>query len=79
MPKGVINVYAGQDTRQIHVETHMGIVNIFLGLQDEYGHPVENVQVHADRMAGELPVGIDAPGDHGDEFRAMRLIRAVEE
>ena len=39
--------------RVVHVETPLGVVNIYLDLRDRYGRRVENVQVSGNNYAGE--------------------------
>ena len=42
-----------REARIVHVETELGIVNIFLGLRDRLGRKVEAVEMRADNLAGE--------------------------
>jgi hypothetical protein len=43
----------------IHVETELGIVNIYLGLHDSEGRKVESIEILADDYAGEPKVTLD--------------------
>lgn len=42
--------------QRLHVETPLGIVNIYTGLTDRLGREVENVSMSEDRMVGEPKV-----------------------
>ena len=42
--------------RVIHIETELGIVNIYVGLCDRFGRKVESVEVIPDNFAGEPKV-----------------------
>jgi hypothetical protein len=43
----------------LHVETDLGIVNIYVGLMDDFGRRVESVELIADDYAGEPKVSVD--------------------
>ena len=43
----------------IHVETPLGIVNIYVGLRDAEGRRVERVEMIPNRYAGEPKVTVD--------------------
>ena len=45
--------------RIIHIETALGIVNIWLGLTDSQGRRVERVEILTDAYAGEPKVILD--------------------
>lgn len=52
-------VTAARGVRIIHVETPLGIVNIYLGLHDEQSRRVERVVMIPNQYAGEPRVEID--------------------
>lgn len=43
----------------LHVETHLGIINITVGLTDVHGQSVEAIEVLPDDFAGEPKVTLD--------------------
>lgn len=53
------DVHVKADTRILHIETHLGLINITLGLTDAQGHSVESVHITADHYAGDPAVTID--------------------
>jgi hypothetical protein len=46
-------------TEIVHVETELGIVNIYLGLCDDEGRRVESIELLADDIYGEPKVTVD--------------------
>lgn len=57
MRKDIKTVRPGR-ARIIHVETPLGIVNIYLGLRDEQGRHVEQVEMIPNRYVGEPKVEV---------------------
>lgn len=53
---GMLRVCPSRKTRIIHVETELGIVNIYLGLRDDKGRRVETVAFKPDNYAGQKKV-----------------------
>lgn len=45
--------------RIVHVETTLGIVNIYVGLRDAHGRRVERVEMLPNQYAGEPRVTVD--------------------
>lgn len=45
--------------RIVHVETTLGIVNIYVGLRDAHGRRVERVEMIPNRYAGEPLVTVE--------------------
>jgi hypothetical protein len=43
----------------IHIETELGIINIYLGLTDVHGRRVEAVQMIPNALPGELAVTVE--------------------
>lgn len=63
----VKNVNAVDETL-VHVETPLGLVNIWTGLVDGAGRRVNRIEVHPNEGAGELRVVTD------EGIRAFRMI-----
>ena len=57
-PRDMKTVTPGR-ARIVHVETTLGIVNIYVGLRDEQGRRVERIEVLPNRYAGEPAVTFD--------------------
>ena len=49
-------VTAKRGKRIIHVETELGIVNIYLGFHDKRGRKVEVISMNVNKLAGERKV-----------------------
>ncbi len=45
-------------SRIVHVETELGIVNVYVGLTDSEGHRVERVEMIPNQYAGEPVVHV---------------------
>jgi hypothetical protein len=51
----------------LHVETELGIVNIYVGLSDTGGHKVESVEIIPDKMDHVVKV-------EGSDYLRVRMI-----
>lgn len=56
MRDDIQRVRVKRGVRVIHIETPLGIFNIFVGLYDRYGRRVENVEMLGNVYSGEPKV-----------------------
>ena len=57
--KGEIKTVTPGRARIVHIETTLGIVNVYVGLRDAHGRRVERVEMLPNRYAGEPLVVVD--------------------
>lgn len=65
-------VTASKKKSVIHVETELGIVNIYTHLHDESGRRVETVEFIPNEYAGEPKINTD------NNIRRVRFVEEVE-
>ena len=58
MTRDIKSVRPGRGVRCVHVETPLGIVNVWLNLRDELGRRVEKVEMIPNQYAGEPKVTV---------------------
>jgi hypothetical protein len=72
--------YPRQRKKMAHIETPLGIINVYCGLQDNEGRDVVRVEVIPDKYAGEPAVTWDGGRlirETHDEFVTRRLTDMV--
>ena len=58
MTDGMQRVHVSKKTRVVHVETELGIVNIWVGLNDRFGRRVNTIEIIGNRCRGDLIVKV---------------------